>query len=115
MFATLLTFFGAPPLTAPAPRTPTPHTHPTHPLGGLYLDPSPDNRPRTLARSRSPDRRPKPDPDPGVLLVMLAGTRHKHDADSGQKPHMLAGDGVALLSAITYGAYAVQVKLEVPG
>ena len=45
---------------------------------------------------------------------MLAGTRHKHDADSGQKPHMLAGDGVALLSAITYGAYAVQVKLEVP-
>ena len=46
---------------------------------------------------------------------MLAGTRHKHDADSGQQPHMLAGDGVALLSAITYGAYAVQVKLEVPG
>lgn len=45
---------------------------------------------------------------------MLAGTKHKHDADSGQKPNMLAGDGVALLSAITYGAYAVQVKHEVP-
>jgi drug/metabolite transporter (DMT)-like permease len=27
---------------------------------------------------------------------------------------MLAGDGVALLSALTYGAYAVQVKREVP-
>ena len=43
---------------------------------------------------------------------MLAGTKHKHDADSGNKPHMLAGDGVALLSALTYGAYAVQVKHE---
>ena len=106
VFATLLTFFGAPPLTETAP-----HTHTSWPC----LDPSPGHRPRTLAPSRSPDRRPKPDPDLGVLLVMLAGTRHKHDADSGQKPHMLAGDGVALLSAITYGAYAVQVKLEVPG
>ena len=44
---------------------------------------------------------------------MLAGTKHKHDAESGNKPHMLVGDGVALLSAITYGAYAVQVKHEV--
>ena len=41
----------------------------------------------------------------GVLLVMLAGTKKKHDTDA--KPHMLMGDAVALLSAITYGVYAV--------
>ena len=47
------------------------------------------------------------------LRRVAAGTKCKHDADSGSKPHMLAGDGVALLSALAYGAYAVQVKHEV--
>ena len=101
--ATLLTFFGAPLVTNPHP------------------DPKPDPNPN-LNPNPSPGPHPHPDPDPdldpnpdqGVLLVMLAGTKHKHDADSGTKPHMLVGDGVALLSALAYGAYAVQVKHEVP-
>ena len=104
--ATLLTFFGAPLVTNPHPD-PKPDLDPNTPSPNPSPSPNPNPNP-------NPDLRPNPDSDQGVLLVMLAGTKHKHDADSGTKPHMLAGDGVALLSALAYGAYAVQVKHEVP-
>lgn len=45
----------------------------------------------------------------GVLLVMLVGTKRRH-VDTGMR---LWGDCAALVSAVTYGLYAVQLRAEV--